>query len=157
MSLRLFSGLHRQVPEMERKLVKFSVGKVLCAVDIMHVREIILPREKISPLPSRDSSIIGVLDHREAAIPVVDLRARFDIRESSAPRQKWIIMAVDDISLALVVDKVFGVTRFHPNQQRDRSALGTADVSWATTVYGDRDGLIFEIDLDLLAGMVGAK
>ena len=157
MSLRLFSGLSRHVPEIERNTVKFSVGSILCAVDIMHVREILLPRQKISPLPSPDASIIGVLDHREAAIPVVDLRLRFKVAEPPSSRQKWIIIAVADKSFALVVDRVFGVTRFQQNQLRDRSALGSADVDWATSVYGDGDGLVFEIDLDKLAGVVPTK
>ena len=157
MSLELFSGLNRQLPEMERQTVKFAVGSLMCAVDIMHVREIILPRVKISPLPGDDPSIIGVLDHRDAAIPVIDLRKRFRVNAGPANKQKWVIIAVDEKSIALVVDEVFGVTRYQQNQKRDRSALGTTDVDWAANVYGEPDGLVFEIDLDMLAGDVTSK
>ncbi|MBN2528753.1 MAG: chemotaxis protein CheW [Deltaproteobacteria bacterium] len=156
MSLSLFTGLNRQVPEQERKIVKFSVGSILCAVDIMHVREIILPRE-ISPLPADDPSVIGVLDHREAAIPVVDLRRRFKVNDVRRVKQRWIIIAVEEKSIALVVDTVFGVITIHKNQRRDHSALGSTDVSWASDVFGDQDGLLFEIDLVMLANSVTAS
>ena len=155
MSLRLFSGLNRHVPEVERKIVKFSVGRIFGAVDIMHVREIILPRA-ISAVSCEDRSIIGILDHRDAAIPVVDLRKRFLSAEPASSKQKWIIVAFDDKSFALVVDSVFGVMKIQQNQQRDRSALGSTDVNWAAEVYGDNDGLIFEIDLHRLAGTISA-
>jgi chemotaxis signal transduction protein len=153
MSLRLFSGLNRQIPEVERKIVKFAVGQIHGAVDIMHVREIILPRD-ISAVTSDDDSIIGILDHRDAAIPVVDLRRRFKTGVAENQRQKWIIIAIDEMIFALVVDNVFGVMKVQQNQQRDRSALGNTDVNWAAEVYGDSDGLIFEIDLALLANSI---
>ena len=153
MSLSLFSSLNRHTPELERKIVKFAVGNIMCAVDIMHVREIILPRE-ISQLPADDPSVIGVLDHRDAAIPVVDLHKRFKVSDMRGTKQKWIIIAVSEKSIALVVEKVFGVTSIHQNQRRDHSALGSTDVSWAADVFGDEDGLLFEIDLDMLADSV---
>jgi purine-binding chemotaxis protein CheW len=156
MSLRLFSGLNRQIPEVERKIVKFAVGPIHAAVDIMHVREIILPRE-ISAVASEDKSIIGILDHRDAAIPVVDLRRRFKSGDTGNQRQKWIIIAIEEKIFALVVDSVFGVMKVQQNQQRDRSALGATDVRWAAEVYGDSDGLIFEIDLVQLANSISSN
>lgn len=156
MSLQLFSALTRQAPEVERKIVKFAVGSIMCAVDIMVVREIILPRTT-SPLHSMDESIVGVLDHRDAAIPVIDLRKRFQLNAPKSARQKWVIIALEDRNIALVVDMVYGVTSIHKNQKRDHSSLGGTDISWASEVYGDQDGLLFEIDLHLLAESVSSK
>lgn len=151
MSLQLFSGAGGAVSNTERKIVKFSVGSIYCAVDIMYVREIIQPRE-VSPLPNRNDSIIGVIDHRDAAIPVIDLRKRLKTSSPELTKQKWIIIAIEDRSIALVVDGVFGVSTVHQNQQRDHSSLGDGtDVSWAEKVYGDADGLLFELDLEHLS------
>ncbi|MBN2341565.1 MAG: chemotaxis protein CheW [Deltaproteobacteria bacterium] len=157
MSLRLFGNTDKALSSGERKMVKFAVSDIMCAVDIMNVREIIQPRAT-SPLPSHRRTVIGVIDHRDAAIPVIDLRIRFDVPQTKGPKQKWIIIALEERRVALVVDNVFGVTTVQLNQQRDHSSLSEeTDVSWAENVYGDESGLLFELDLEHLSQLTGAK
>lgn len=157
MSLQLFGNADNPFASKERKIVKFAVGDINCAVDIMHVREIIQARDT-SPLPSGNKSIVGVIDHRDAAVPVMDLRLRFETAVKKNNKQKWIIIAIGDRSVALVVDSVFGVSTVHQHQRRDHSSLGEdTDVSWAEKVYGDNDGLLFEIDLAHLSQTIAEK
>jgi purine-binding chemotaxis protein CheW len=133
------------------KVVNFRVGDINCAVNIMHVSEIILPIH-ITSLPNSPGFILGVADHRESAIPVVDLRKRLGVSEKDSENRKWIIANVMEKRVAIVVDSVKGVTTVHQDQERDRFSLNeSSDVSWAKKVYGSEDGLIFEIDLNSIS------
>lgn len=151
MSMEMFGRLEKQFTSNERKIVKFAVGNIQCAVDIMHVREIIQPRPT-APLPSADPSIVGVVDHRYAAIPVIDLHTRFGLQSNRVSKRKWIILSIHNRNVAIIVDLVYGVSSVQRNQKRDHSSLeeGT-QMAWAKRVYGDEDGLLFEIDLNTLS------
>ncbi len=134
----------------ERKLVRFTVADVRCAIDIMHVREILQPGD-LTSLPGAGGAVIGVANHRNAAIPVVDLRQRLGLPERREGRGRWIVAASRRSLFILLVDTVEGVSSVNRKQLRDRASLGdTTDFTWALSVYGTDDGLLFELDPDAI-------
>jgi len=91
------------------QLACFNLGDNLFAVDIMRIREIILP-QKMSSLPRASQVLEGVINLRGTVIPVMDMRKRFgmpDIPEGKAG--KLLIVSLARQILALAVDNVLEV------------------------------------------------
>jgi len=91
------------------QLACFNLCNRLFAVDIMRIREIILP-QPIATLP-RDSDILdGVISLRGSVIPVMNLRKRFEITtDSTAFAGRLLVVALVGCELALMVDEVMEV------------------------------------------------
>lgn len=91
------------------QLACFTLGDKLFAVDIMRIREIIVP-QKLSPLPCASDLLEGVINLRGAVIPVMNLRKRLGMPvEDNAPVGKLLIVSLVKQLLALVVDDVLEV------------------------------------------------
>jgi len=91
------------------QLACFNLGDSLFAVDIMRIREIILP-QRLSSLPGSFHQFEGVINLRGAVIPVMDLRKRFGM--AAAPEGvdgKLLIVSLARQTLALAVDNVMEV------------------------------------------------
>ena len=96
------------------QLACFNLGDSLFAVDIMRIKEIILP-QKLSSLPRASSILEGVINLRGAVIPVMDMRNRFGM--PAAPEGvtgKLLIVSLARQILALVVDNVLEVISVPP-------------------------------------------
>jgi purine-binding chemotaxis protein CheW len=114
----------RTLHDPTKNLVGFIVGQVEYAVPISEVREIANPLEIVS-LPRAPAGISGVADYRGEVVPVIDLRARFDLSSAMATRRtKWILVEVSGQPAALVVDAVTDV--FGGPEMRPAPALGEA-------------------------------
>jgi len=88
------------------QLACFNLGDKLFAVDIMRIREILVP-QKLSPLPSRSGLLEGVINLRGTVIPVMNLRKRFGaVISDDDPGGKLLIVSLVSQQLALVVDDV---------------------------------------------------
>lgn len=91
------------------QLACFSLGDKLFAVDIMRIREILVP-QKLSPLPSASDVLDGVINLRGSVIPVMNMRKRFGMSfGDDAPIGKLLIVSLVKQLLALVVDDVMEV------------------------------------------------
>ena len=93
----------------EIQLACFTLGDKLFAVDIMRIKEIILP-QKLSNLP-RDSDLLdGVITLRGNVIPVMNMRKRFlmPVGDDDKPGKLLIVSLVKQL-LALMVDDVMEV------------------------------------------------
>ena len=138
---------HRQRPERQRGFVGFVVGDVAYAVPIANVREIVNPAP-LTELPHAPPSVAGVLDHRDEVVPIIDLRARFELPPALPSRRtKWILIEVQGRSVGLTADRVtgvFGVT----GELRPPPALGPGDESRGVVgVAALDDGLVFVLDV----------
>lgn len=88
------------------QLACFSVGDKLFAVDIMRIREILVP-QKLSPLPCASDLLEGVINLRGSVVPVMSMRKRFGMPVTEeAPVGKLLIVSLVRQLLALVVDDV---------------------------------------------------
>lgn len=94
---------------LEIQLACFNLDEKLFAVDIMRIKEIIMP-QKLSSLP-RDSQILeGVINLRGNVIPVMDMRKRFGMPQvCSSTTGKLLIVSLARNTLALAVDSVLEV------------------------------------------------
>lgn len=91
------------------QLACFNLGDKLFAVDIMRIREILVP-QKLSPMPSTSEILEGVINLRGSVIPVMNLRKRFGVPVvDNTPSGKLLIVSLAGQSLALVVDDVMEV------------------------------------------------
>ncbi|GAC1447878.1 MAG: chemotaxis protein CheW [Desulfuromonadaceae bacterium] len=91
------------------QLASFSLGDKLFAVDIMRIREIIVP-QKLSPLPCTSDLLEGIINLRGSVIPVMNMRKRFGMPVMvGAPVGKLLILSLVRQLLALVVDDVLEV------------------------------------------------
>jgi chemotaxis signal transduction protein len=139
---------------IERKVILFKVHDILCALDIMSVMEIVNPLAIIS-IPDSHPSIKGMTDYRQAAISVIDLRILFGASATPDRRNKWIIVQMaDGTTAALLVDNVVGVSIVLDKDQREQHSLGDSTGSkWSKAIYGSPDGLIFELDLEIISAV----
>lgn len=69
------------------QLVTFRVGAEEYGLDINFISEVVRPL-KITPLPKMPAFIEGVINLRNAIIPIVDLRNRFELRTINNDRRK---------------------------------------------------------------------
>jgi len=91
------------------QLACFNLGDNLFAVDIMRIKEIILP-QKLSSLPRASSILEGVINLRGAVIPVMDMRKRFGMPGVPEGKTgKLLIVSLARQILALAVDNVMEV------------------------------------------------
>src|SRR6185369_6336567 len=102
-------GNNMEVNNTHIQLACFSLGDKLFAVDIMRIREIIVP-QKLSPLPRASDVLEGVINLRGSVIPVMNMRKRLgmNVVEGSTTGKLQIVSLVGQ-SLALVVDDVMEV------------------------------------------------
>lgn len=91
------------------QLACFALGNKLFAIDIMRIREILMP-QNLSPLPCSSELLEGVINLRGAVIPVMDMRKRFGMEVSEGSQSgKLLIVSLVNQLLALVVDDVMEV------------------------------------------------
>ncbi len=91
------------------QLACFSLGEKLFAVDIMRIKEILLP-QKLSSLPRSSDLLDGVINLRGNVIPVMNLRKRFFMpAEVSDKAGKLLIVNLAGQILAIMVDDVLEV------------------------------------------------
>jgi len=91
------------------QLACFTLGDKLFAVDIMRIREILVP-QKLSPLPCASELLEGVINLRGSVIPVMNMRKRMGMPiEDSIPVGKLLIVSLVRQLLALVLDDVLEV------------------------------------------------
>jgi purine-binding chemotaxis protein CheW len=97
--------------EPQREFVVFRLGGIELALDVFAVHEVLRP-QPVVPLPKAPPFVEGVVDVRGVLIPVVDLRARFEIDAAGQDGATRIMLTeVGGDRLALVVDRVTEVLR----------------------------------------------
>src|SRR6185295_15873440 len=117
----------KERPDPNKSLVGFIVGDVSYAVPIASVREIVNPGP-LTSLPHLPTAVAGVADHRGEVIVVVDLRARFGLSPAmDQSRTKWVLLAVGERSIGLIVDQVTEVFGTGGDHVRAAPALGAGE------------------------------
>ncbi len=99
------------------KLVTFRLGDDHFAADIFSV-ERVLRYVAPTPVPDMPAYIEGVMDYRNAVVPVVNLRRRFELPDAPVRNEtRILVLNVDGEWVGLVVDAVSQVATF------DRAAV----------------------------------
>ena len=130
----------------EVQLACFNLGENHFAVDIMRIREIILP-QKMSGLPVASTMLDGVINLRGMVIPVMDLRRRFGMQERTPG--KYLVVSLARQTLALAVDNVQEVISVPASEIKpplsDIDAIGM-DFILGVCLFGDDVYMILDID-----------
>lgn len=95
-------------------LVTFAVGDDLFAADVSTVERVLKLRET-SPVPNMPEWLIGMMAYRGSAVPLLDLRRRFELPEAPASDSRRILVFVSpDGFTAAIVDSVLDVRGVDP-------------------------------------------
>jgi len=92
------------------QLVTFRVGPQEFAFDILQIQRI-LRYEAPSPLPQSPSFLEGVVPYEGGAVPVVDLRKRFELEAAIREETRLMIVDLGDQRVGVLVDEVREVLR----------------------------------------------
>ena len=111
------------------QVVTFRVGGQEFAFDILQV-ERILRYTAPSPLPKAPDFLEGVMPYGDGAVPVLDLRKRFELEASIREETRLMILELEKQRVAVLVDEVREVMRVDtttitaPGASRERSGGG---------------------------------
>jgi purine-binding chemotaxis protein CheW len=92
------------------QVVTFRVGRQEFAFDILQV-ERILRYIAPSPLPKAPQFLEGVLPYGGGAVPVIDLRKRFELEASIREETRLMVLELETQRVAVLVDEVREVLR----------------------------------------------
>ena len=95
------------VPEEETRICLFSIGEDAYAIPVDLLLEIIIP-QKIFPIPTTPSFVLGVINLRGSIVPIVDIRPALSLPQQSTLGQIAIIKH-GAIQLGITVDNVTAV------------------------------------------------
>jgi purine-binding chemotaxis protein CheW len=103
-------------PAERTQLVTFRVGDGLFAADIFAV-ERVLRYSAPRPIPNVPAWIEGVIDYRARVVPVIDLRARFELPAARSRESARILVVVaGDDWIGAIVDAVDEVITISADQ-----------------------------------------
>ena len=92
------------------QVVTFRVGRQEFAFDILQV-ERILRYSPPSPLPKAPEFLEGVMPYGETAVPVIDLRKRFELDAPIREETRLMVLEMENQRVAVLVDEVREVLR----------------------------------------------
>ncbi|HEX6407235.1 MAG TPA: chemotaxis protein CheW [Gemmatimonadales bacterium] len=92
------------------QVVTFRVGRQEFAFDILQV-ERILRYAPPSPLPKAPQFLEGVMPYGETAVPVIDLRKRFELDAPIREETRVMVLELENQRVAVLVDEVREVLR----------------------------------------------
>jgi purine-binding chemotaxis protein CheW len=92
------------------QVVTFRVGRQEFAFDILQV-ERILRYSPPSPLPKAPEFLEGVMPYGDAAVPVIDLRQRFELEAPIREETRLMVLEMENQRVAVLVDEVREVLR----------------------------------------------
>ena len=92
------------------QVVTFRVGRQEFAYDILQV-ERILRYSPPSPLPKAPQFLEGVMPYGETAVPVIDLRKRFELDAPIREETRVMVLELENQRVAVLVDEVREVLR----------------------------------------------
>lgn len=92
-----------QITETQQ-YVAFRLGQEVFALEVSHVREI-LQLTRITRVPGMPGYILGLIDVRDKAIPVLDMRRKFGIKEAAKKAGKSFTVDTCVIVVEVAVDQ----------------------------------------------------
>jgi purine-binding chemotaxis protein CheW len=92
------------------QVVTFRVGPQEFAFDILQIQRI-LRYEPPSPLPQAPDFLEGVVPYAGGAVPVVDLRKRFELEATIREETRLMVVDLGDHMVGVLVDEVREVLR----------------------------------------------
>ena len=95
------------LPEEEVQICLFSIGEDIYAIPVEKLIEIIAS-QKIFPVPTTPSHVLGVINLRGNIVPIVDIRQALSLPQQSVPGQIAIVKH-GSLMFGILVDNVSAV------------------------------------------------
>lgn len=133
--------------------ITFSLDEEVYAIEVSGI-ESILEYTKLTKLPGTDDSVIGVLNLRGKALPVIDLRTIFNIRESgTTPDTAIIVMLIENedkiTAIGGLVDSVKEVIEITPDMIQAAPKVGLkVDNAFISGIAKHNDHFIIVLDIN---------
>jgi purine-binding chemotaxis protein CheW len=115
------------------KYLIFHLSGEEFAIPVLEVREII-GMQSITSVPQTPAYVRGVINLRGKVIPVIDLRAKFGLREAEYTARTCIIVvnvpgAEGPVVMAIIVDGVAEVVNIGAQEIEDTPAFGEGEAA----------------------------
>jgi purine-binding chemotaxis protein CheW len=92
-------------PEEEIRVCLFSIGEDTYAIPVDLLTEIIIP-QKIFPVPTTPSHVLGIINLRGNIVPIVDIREALSLSQQSAAASQIAVVKHGTLVIGVVVDSV---------------------------------------------------
>ncbi|BBD06894.1 chemotaxis protein CheW [Desulfovibrio ferrophilus] len=133
--------------------LSFVLDSELYALDIAKVREV-LEFQRVTRIPNAPAFMSGVINLRGHAVPVVDLRLKFDMEATVRTVDTCVIIVVvvmdgEEVVLGALADSVREVVELTDDEVKSAPKLGTginAEFIQGMARQDDRFMMILEID-----------
>ena len=102
--------------DYSQKYVIFNLGRDCFALTVQSIQEILLYRE-LTNVSKPPNFVEGILNNRDQAIPVLDLKKRFGIQSNLDQPRRIIILNIQNLTLGIIVDDIFEVMNIKHSQQ----------------------------------------
>ena len=140
--------------------VIFRLQELLFGVEVLKVREVLSYR-KITPIPSLQSFIKGLINLRGTIIPVFDPRERFRLPSVSyTPFHIIVVMEIQGRMMGIIADEILDVLDIDTDNIQDTTNLppglqtnylkGIAQHNLDMVLLRDMDRLLSQEELEVL-------
>jgi len=104
--------MHASAPTVAMaQLVVFSLGDESFALPLGAVEEIVQLPDTLTRVPKAPAFVAGVMNLRGRALPVIDLRQRFQSSVAASSRPRVVVVATDQLQAGFIVDGVSEILR----------------------------------------------
>ena len=134
------------------RLITFILGQEKYGLNILKVRELISFPEGLTRIPGMPDYIIGMFNLRGLVIPVMDLRAKFQMTgEERHEFSVIIIVEVENKNIGLTVDSVSDVIFVKEEDIQETTELAVnVDTKFIKGVAKTKDEMVILLDIDFL-------
>lgn len=132
----------------ELEIVLFGIGDGTFAINVLKVREIIVPMP-ITKIPNSHEFVEGVIQLRGEVIPVIDLARVLNIPPSAdGENDKFIVSELNEIKIAFRVHNIFQIQRVSWQQIEKPHDLSAGRQPYATGIIklGDRMSILLDLE-----------
>lgn len=134
---------------MEKQIVFLSKKQEL-SIPIEKINKIIQWQETI-PVPETSTFVLGVIEHNEHVLPVIDLNDRlYGIPTEVSNEMKIIIVQWKEEYLGLLVESIRGIMDFKKNQFELMENEVTFDKNYIESFIKAENGIIIQLNVDTL-------
>lgn len=133
------------------KVLTFNIGVQTYGIELQFLREIIgVP--PITVIPGLPSYILGIINVRSKAVPVISLRKRFGKEEIPYNEKTCtVIVSVDDVQVGIIVDSVQEVIPvYEKNIANSPERTGVNDNKFIKYLIELEDGVKLILDVKRL-------
>lgn len=138
-----------------QQYLTFTMAGEEYGIDILAVQEI-RGFERATRIPRTPEYLLGVINLRGAVVPIVDLRVRFQLEDTSVNQNTVIILVKvsgnhGDRTIGMVVDAVSDVHAVAPDEMGGMPNLnGALAGDFITGIATVKDKMLILLDVDLL-------